>query len=213
MPRERRAATQANAAMYVGYADDDESPASIMAKFAALEEAKDGKKHAGNSGEDVELSEEELMVRDVARDYCQDQLMPRVLEAHRHEQFDRSIISEMGELGLLGPTIPEAYGGAGLSFSAYLACVREISKACAATGIIWATNFHAMKPVIDFGTEELDSTYEPHQAAVDEVIRDLGYEHGEKWQTRKFEGAGHQEQAWQERAHIPLKFLLGNNKE
>ena len=61
MPRERRAATQANAAMYVGYADDDESPASIMAKFAALEEAKDGKKHAGNSGEDVELSEEELV--------------------------------------------------------------------------------------------------------------------------------------------------------
>ena len=47
--------------MYVGYADDDESPASIMAKFAALEEAKDGKKHAGNSGEDVELSEEELV--------------------------------------------------------------------------------------------------------------------------------------------------------
>ena len=50
--------------------------------------------------------------------------------------------------------VPEAYGGAGLSYAAYLACVREISKACASTGIIWATNFHAIKPLIDFGTEE-----------------------------------------------------------
>ncbi len=50
--------------------------------------------------------------------------------------------------------VPEAYGGAPMSYCAYLACVREISKACAATGIIWATNFHGMKPLIDFGTEE-----------------------------------------------------------
>ena len=50
--------------------------------------------------------------------------------------------------------IPEAYGGAPLSYGAYLECVREISKACASTGVIWATNFHAMKPLIDFGTEE-----------------------------------------------------------
>jgi acyl-CoA dehydrogenase len=50
--------------------------------------------------------------------------------------------------------VPEAYGGAGLSYAAYLACVREISAACASTGIIWATNFHAAKPLIDFGTEE-----------------------------------------------------------
>jgi len=50
--------------------------------------------------------------------------------------------------------IPEAYGGAQLSYAAYLACVRELSKACASTGIIWATNFHAVKPLIEFGTEE-----------------------------------------------------------
>src|SRR5439155_3267579 len=48
----------------------------------------------------------------------------------------------------------EAYDGAGLSYAAYLACVREISAACASTGIIWATNFHAIKPLIDFGTED-----------------------------------------------------------
>ncbi|MEJ2128181.1 MAG: glycoside hydrolase family 31 protein [Woeseiaceae bacterium] len=67
----------------------------------------------------------------------------------------------------------------------------------------------------DFGTAELDSEYEPHQQAVDNVMRELGYETGPLWQTRKFEGAGHNEGAWQERAHIPLKFLLGpaDNKE
>jgi len=50
--------------------------------------------------------------------------------------------------------IPEAYGGAQMSYRAYLDCVREVSKACASTGIIWATNFHAIKPLIDFGTDE-----------------------------------------------------------
>src|SRR3546814_8294843 len=61
-----------------------------------------------------QLSEEERMVRDAARAYCQDRLMPRILEANRHERFDRAILTEMGALGLLGPTIPEAYGGAGV---------------------------------------------------------------------------------------------------
>jgi acyl-CoA dehydrogenase len=57
-------------------------------------------------------------------------------------------------LGLNGIFVPEAYGGAGLGYAVYLACVREISRVCASTGIIWATNFHATKPLIDFGTEE-----------------------------------------------------------
>src|SRR5690606_36346045 len=50
--------------------------------------------------------------------------------------------------------IPEAYGGVAMSFAVYIACVQEIAKACASTGIVWATNFHAIKPLIDFGTEE-----------------------------------------------------------
>ena len=61
----------------------------------------------------------------------------------------------------------------------------------------------------DFGTEELDSNYEPHQQAIDNVMLELGYEHGPLWQTRKFEGEGHSEIYWRERVHIPLKFLLG----
>src|SRR3546814_19424324 len=73
-----------------------------------------------------QLSEEERMVRDAARAYCQDKLMPRILEANRHEIFARAIMTEMGSLGLLGATIPEAYGGAGVS----LVCSRPLAREC-----------------------------------------------------------------------------------
>src|SRR5437763_1453067 len=59
---------------------------------------------------DDQLTEEEVAIRDAARGYCQDKLMPRVLEANRHERFDREIMNEMGALGLLGSTLPEKYG-------------------------------------------------------------------------------------------------------
>src|SRR5947207_12200418 len=73
-----------------------------------------------------ELTEEERMVRDTARGYAQDKLFPRVLLDYREERFDRSVISEMGALGLLGATIPEEYGGAGLGYVAYGLTTREI---------------------------------------------------------------------------------------
>ncbi|KAG0377460.1 hypothetical protein BGX24_006060, partial [Mortierella sp. AD032] len=72
-----------------------------------------------------QLTEDERSVRDVARDYCQDKLMPRVTMANRHEKFDREILSEMGELGLLGSTI-EGYGCAGVSSVAYGLTAREV---------------------------------------------------------------------------------------
>src|SRR5688500_4523130 len=65
-----------------------------------------------------QLSDEERMVRDSARAYAQDKLMPRVLEAHRHERFDRAIMNEMGALGFLGSTI-EGYGCAGVNYVSY----------------------------------------------------------------------------------------------
>src|SRR5262249_19093659 len=79
-------------------------------------------------GIEGELSEEERMVRDTARGYAQDKLMPRILTAYREERFDREILNEMGALGLLGPTIPEAYGGAGLGYVAYGLIAREIER-------------------------------------------------------------------------------------
>src|SRR6201999_4033684 len=74
------------------------------------------------------LTEEERLVRDTARDHAQDRLMPRVPEAYRDETFDRAIMTEMGELGLLGATIPEAYGGAGLGHVAYGLVAREVER-------------------------------------------------------------------------------------
>src|SRR5271170_6722753 len=75
-----------------------------------------------------ELTEEERMVRDTARDYAQEKLFPRVLEAFRDESYDPAVIREMGELGLLGATIPEEYGGAGLGYVAYGLIAREIER-------------------------------------------------------------------------------------
>src|SRR5499425_552043 len=75
-----------------------------------------------------ELTEEERMVRDTARGYAQDKLFPRVLMDNREERFDRAIVSEMGALGLLGSTIPEEYGGAGLGYVAYGLIARELDR-------------------------------------------------------------------------------------
>src|SRR5262245_61715255 len=75
-----------------------------------------------------ELSEEERMVRDTARDYAQEKLFPRVLTANREERFDREILTEMGALGMLGSTVPEEYGGAGLGYVAYGLIAREIER-------------------------------------------------------------------------------------
>src|SRR3979490_2901138 len=75
-----------------------------------------------------ELTPEERMVRDTARGYAQDKLFPRVLLDNREERFDPAIVKEMGALGLLGPTIPEEYGGAGLGYVAYGLITREIER-------------------------------------------------------------------------------------
>ncbi|WP_343162724.1 acyl-CoA dehydrogenase family protein, partial [Stenotrophomonas maltophilia] len=70
-------------------------------------------------GLDAQLTDEERMVQSAARDYAQGELLPRVTSAYLEERFDREIMAEMGALGLLGATIPEAYGGAGLGYVSY----------------------------------------------------------------------------------------------
>ncbi|WP_348756847.1 acyl-CoA dehydrogenase family protein, partial [uncultured Aquincola sp.] len=77
---------------------------------------------------DQQLTDDERSVRDAARAYCQDRLAPRVLEAFRHEKTDPAIFREMGELGLLGATIPEQYGGAGLNYVCYGLVAREVER-------------------------------------------------------------------------------------
>ncbi len=100
------------------------------------------------------LSVEERQLLDSVRALARDEIAPRAAAYDRASEFPSKNIEAINALGLNAMFVPEAYGGAGLSYAAYLACVREISAACASTGIIWATNFHAAKPLIDFGSEE-----------------------------------------------------------
>src|SRR5580700_6206665 len=100
------------------------------------------------------LSAEERQLLDSVRALARDQIAPRAAGYDRSGEFPWDNIHAINALGLNAMFVPEAYGGAGLSYAAYLACVREISAACASTGIIWATNFHATKPLIDFGADE-----------------------------------------------------------
>jgi acyl-CoA dehydrogenase len=100
------------------------------------------------------LSDEERMILDSVRDLCETQIAPRAAEYDRTGAFPWENVQAINALGLNAMFIPDAYGGAQLSYLCYLACVREISKACASTGIVWATNFHAIKPLIEYGSEE-----------------------------------------------------------
>ncbi|WP_136420011.1 acyl-CoA dehydrogenase family protein [Herbaspirillum sp. ST 5-3] len=103
---------------------------------------------------DIPLNEDEKLLLDSVRSLAQDEIMPRAEHYDKTGEFPWENVKAINNLGLNAMFIPEQYGGAQLSYTAYLACVREIAKACASTGIIWATNFHAIKPVIDFGSEE-----------------------------------------------------------
>lgn len=104
--------------------------------------------------EGLALSAEERMLLDSVKALARDVLAPRAEGYDRSAAFPWDNVKDLNALGLNAMFVPEAYGGAPLSYGAYLACVREISAACASTGIIWATNFHGAKPLIDFGTEE-----------------------------------------------------------
>jgi acyl-CoA dehydrogenase len=102
----------------------------------------------------IAFSDDERMLIDSVQALARDEIAPRAAEYDRTGEFPWKNIEAINALGLNAMFIPEAYGGAPLSYGAYLECVREISKACASTGVVWATNFHAIKPLIDFGTEE-----------------------------------------------------------
>ena len=104
----------------------------------------------------LSLPEEERMLLASVQALARTQIGPRAEHHDRAGEFPWDNVTAINALGLNAMFVPEAYGGAPMSYSAYLACVREISKACASTGIIWATNFHGIKPVISFrqrGTE------------------------------------------------------------
>lgn len=112
----------------------------------------------------IELSDDERMLVDSVRALARDELMVRAEHYDKTGEFPWENVKAINNLGLNAMFIPEEYGGARMSYTAYLECVREITKACASTGIIWATNFHAIKPLIDFGTEEQKQRLLPRMA-------------------------------------------------
>lgn len=117
-------------------------------------------------GLDSELTDEERMVRDAARDYAQGELLPRVTSAYLEERFDREIMTEMGTLGLLGPTIPETYGGAGLGYVAYGLVAREVERVDSGyRSAMSVQSSLVMHPIHAYGSEEQRRKYLPKLAS------------------------------------------------
>ncbi|WP_447727697.1 acyl-CoA dehydrogenase [Sphingomonas koreensis] len=115
---------------------------------------------------DAQLTDEERMVRDAARAYAQERLLPRVTRAFLDEDFDREIMSEMGQLGLLGPTIPETYGGAGLGYVAYGLVAREVEAVDSGyRSAMSVQSSLVMHPINAYGTEEQRRKYLPKLAS------------------------------------------------
>jgi glutaryl-CoA dehydrogenase len=114
---------------------------------------------------DGELTEEERMVRDSARAFSQDKLMPRVRLAWREEKVDKELLPEMGALGLLGPTIPEEYGGAGLGYVAYGLIAREMERVDSGyRSTLSVQSSLVMHPIYAYGTEAQKKKYLPKLA-------------------------------------------------
>jgi len=114
---------------------------------------------------DQQLSDEERMIREAAAAYCQDKLQPRVLNAFRNEKTDIEIFREMGELGLLGPTIPTEYGGPGLNYVAYGLIAREVERVDSGyRSMMSVQSSLVMVPINEFGTEDQKHRYLPKLA-------------------------------------------------
>ena len=119
---------------------------------------------------DAQLSDEEKMIRDAARDYAQGQLAPRVLEAFRNEKTDPGIFKEMGGVGLLGATISENYGGGGLNYVSYGLIAREVERVDSGyRSMMSVQSSLVMLPIFKFGSEAQKQKYLPPLARGDSI--------------------------------------------
>jgi len=115
---------------------------------------------------DAQLSDDERMVRDAAAAYAQSKLLPRVRDAFRHERMDAGIFREMGELGLLGATIPTQYGGAGLNYVSYGLVAREVERVDSGyRSMMSVQSSLVMVPIFEFGSEAQKQKYLPKLAS------------------------------------------------
>ncbi len=115
---------------------------------------------------DEQLSEEERLIRDAARTYAQDKLLSRVKQAYRDESFDRNIMTEMGELGLLGPTLPEKYGCSNVNYVSYGLVAREIERVDSGyRSAMSVQSSLVMHPIYSYGNEAQREKYLPKLAS------------------------------------------------
>ncbi|MBX9609211.1 MAG: acyl-CoA dehydrogenase [Gammaproteobacteria bacterium] len=114
----------------------------------------------------AQLHDDERLVSQAARDFCQANLMPRIRDAHRHEHFDRAIMREFGEHGFLGSTLPEKYGCAGLSYVCYGLVAREVERVDSGyRSAMSVQSSLVMHPIYAYGTEEQRNKYLPKLAS------------------------------------------------
>jgi acyl-CoA dehydrogenase len=110
------------------------------------------------------FTDDERLLIQTVRELARDRILPRAEEFDREETFPWANVQDLNALGLNSVFIPDQYGGCRLSYACYLTLVKEISAACASTGVIWATNYHGIVPVIDFGTEGQKRRFLPRVA-------------------------------------------------
>jgi glutaryl-CoA dehydrogenase len=123
---------------------------------------------------DSQLSDEEKLVRDTAEGYAQEKLQPRVTKAYLDEDFDRGILTEMGELGLLGATIPHEYGGAGLGYVSYGLIARAVERVDSGyRSAMSVQSSLVMYPIFAYGSEEQRNKYLP-RLATGEIVGCFG---------------------------------------
>ena len=119
---------------------------------------------------DAQLTDEERMVRDAASAFAKDVLMPRVIQDFREESFDPAVMREMGQLGLLGPTIPEEFGGAGLGHVAYGVAAREIERVDSGyRSAMSVQSSLVMHPIFSFGSDEQKAKFLPKLATAEMI--------------------------------------------
>jgi len=119
---------------------------------------------------DAQLTDEERMVRDAASAFAKDVLMPRVIQDFREESFDPAVMREMGQLGLLGPTIPEEFGGAGLGHVAYGMAAREIERVDSGyRSAMSVQSSLVMHPIFSFGSDEQKAKFLPKLATAEMI--------------------------------------------
>ncbi|GBF26413.1 acyl-CoA dehydrogenase [bacterium MnTg02] len=115
---------------------------------------------------EAQLSEEERLVRDTAHSFAQEKLMPRIVESFRHERFDREVVTEMGDLGLMGIMLPEAYGGAEMSYVSYGLITREVERVDSGyRSVLSVQNSLVIYPIFTYGTDEQRQKYLPKLAS------------------------------------------------